>query len=387
MLWVVLGWLDAIAFIEKHSAAQYPSSAQKTTPGGSESGEERRDEGTWHAMQFLPPFSHRSRIFYTLASAGWDERLCAGGMLWAPGGLPYKNAITNQLWIAASVAMYLHFPGDANCAPFVGTRDDWECGEGGGDDGGRYDERFLEHAVKGYAWLVGSGMRNGEGLYTDGFHISGYAEGGTKCDQRDETVWSYNQGVILSGLRGLWEGTGDASYLSDGHDLIRAVRTATGWSGASEGSLGADGVLTERCDPSSTCSQDAQSFKGIFAHHLTAFCAPLPATPAREGKTFAADKKLRDWHREACKDYTGWVILNARAAMRTRDGEGRFGGWWGARRREGEEDPNERGRGRTAETQGAGMAIVRAGWEFKRLGEEDGAVCCGGGMGLLSREG
>jgi len=31
----------------------------------------------------------------------------------------------------------------------------------------------------------------------------------------------------------------------------------------------------------------------------------------------------------------------------------------------GSDDPNARGRGRTVETQGSGMAVVRAMWEFK----------------------
>ncbi len=138
-------------------------------------------------------------------------------------------------------------------------------------------------------------MLNSQGLYIDGFHISGTKNGtrpSTKCDVRNEMVYTYNQGVILTGQIGLWKATGHDGFLRDGHRLIQSVITATGydleddrpiddiddlepgqlppWRG-----LGRAGVLEEQCDVSGTCSQDSQSFKGIFFHHLTAFCAPL----------------------------------------------------------------------------------------------------------------
>jgi hypothetical protein len=66
--------------------------------------------------------------------------------------------------------------------------------------------------------------------------------------------------------------------------------------------------------------------------------------------------------------------------LRSRDAEGRFGGWWGAagdddetaegsigKNPRGGKDPNDRGRGRTLETQGAGVALLAAWWEFEGL--------------------
>lgn len=270
-------------------------------------------------------------------------------------------------------------------------------------------------------------MQNAQGLYTDGFHIGGYRNNHSKtvCDDRNEMVYTYNQGVVLSGLRGLWEATGETRYLEDGHELVRNVIRATGWDVASpapssskakakaEGKedekwhgLGANGILTELCDPAGHCNQDGQTFKGIFFHHLTAFCDPLPRKPARRGKTYGASKSVAALHRNSCKGYTEWVVHNAQAALATRDREGRFGGWWDAKEGnereglevevgvnatdyrngdvgEGEErdvygrrekarfterrvgeDLNDRGRGRTIETQGSGLAVVRAMWTF-----------------------
>ena len=39
-------------------------------------------------------------------------------MSWNPYLEPYKNAITNELFISASIGMYLYFPGDDNDSPF-----------------------------------------------------------------------------------------------------------------------------------------------------------------------------------------------------------------------------------------------------------------------------
>jgi len=140
-------------------------------------------------------------------------------------------------------------------------------------------------------------------------------------------------------------------------------------------------------------------------------------------------------HRGKCASYTSWVTHNARAALRTRDRKGRFGGWWGVESEAGkgtaalkgheavqaylnspdaatsspitdatdyrnhpvdfqelnadpvlplDEEPtgwsqrhfvapstttgdaNDRGRGRTLETQGGGLAVVKAMYEFLR---------------------
>ncbi|KAH5528806.1 hypothetical protein HBI29_007570 [Parastagonospora nodorum] len=384
ILWVVLEWLESIKFINEHSSTQ---------------------NQPWHAQQFIPAFSHRARIFYQLSEAGWDWRLCGGGMTWNPRLLPYKNAITNQLFIAASASMYLHFPGDDNCSPFLSASN--ECSRR------PHDPAFLKNAIDGYTWLNNSGMRNPQGLYTDGFHISGYRSNRSKttCDERNEMVYTYNQGVILSGLRDLFAATGNAAYLSDAFVLIANVVRATGW-GRKDGKwagLGRNGVLEDFCDARGTCNQDGQTFKGVFWNHLVAFCRPL-------GLQGGASEEV---HGQKCKALMEWVVWNAKAALRTRDRRGRFGEWWSAARRSnlagGDEegggvlpdgavdyrnypalladwkkdevaredvsqhstkpatsgDPSSRGRGRTVETQGSGLSVVRAMYEFLKLSEKE----------------
>jgi hypothetical protein len=419
MLWVVLGWISNVRFIQLHSDAHYPA-------GGAH---------RWYGQQFIDAFSHRARVFYDLAKEGWDERECGGGMNWNPRLETYKNAITNELFIAASVGMYLYFPGDSNTSPFDLHDQRARDGNESKDDKQDlpvvkpHDKRYLEAAVDGYQWLKDSNMTNSQGLYVDGFHVTRRPGRSPQCDVRNEMVYTYNQGVILSGLRSLWESTDDTQYLEDGHELVRNVIKATGFEkeDTSWHGLGRGGVLEELCDSRGTCSQDGQGFKGIFFHHLTLFCEPLPLVPMVPGVSYSASPDLAAVHRNSCKEYTRWVGGNAAAAMRTRDARGRFGGFWGNQdtkdegvypvgaedyRNRGlgdekkwgrgwepvltpprmpsfnpeqpfdmqrmssgqnvitndgnddENDPNEKGRGRTVETQGAGMAVVRSMWEF-----------------------
>ncbi|KAH8204998.1 hypothetical protein TruAng_000881 [Truncatella angustata] len=355
ILWVVLGWLEAVRFIHDHTDLHYTLRTQNAisqvrtmdTVGSS-----LRNQ-SWHGNLWVPAFSHRARVFWDLAEKGWDTKLCGGGMTWNPRLLPYKNAITNELFVAASISMYLYFPGDHNASPFSAKANGQDFGRLGANE---YtisrDPKFLKAAVDGYKWLIGSNMTNPYGLFTDGFHISGYANpasNNTKCDERNNMVFTYNQGVLLTGQRGLWEATGAISYLREGHQLVQNVINATGYDLKHDRSheeysdlapdaiprwhgLGRLGIMEENCDASGTCSQDGQTFKGIFFHHLTYFCAPLNIPPLDLGfnvdtKSFDAVQKSHD---EACASYGGWLKWNADAALKTRSKDGVFGMWWTA---------------------------------------------------------
>jgi Glycosyl hydrolase family 76 len=274
-----------------------------------------------------------------LAQNGWDTKLCNGGMNWNPRLTPYKNAVTNELWIAASISMYLYYPGDNITSPWrlrpaaVAPR----------------DPKYLAAAVEGYKWLMEVNLTNSQGLFVDGYHVSNLDAGNTKCDQRDEMVYTYNQGVLLTGQRGLWTATGSASYLIDGHTLIQSVIKASGWD-IKQGKpiddllslkpgnlppwhgLGRGGILEDQCDASGTCSQDGQTFKGIFFHHFLAFCATIESVIAEPGMAVnvRALQHVKTAHSTACQGYSGWLAHNAKAAMATRNEDGLFGMWWGA---------------------------------------------------------
>ncbi|KAI1426780.1 glycosyl hydrolase family 76-domain-containing protein [Xylaria sp. FL1777] len=464
ILWVVLGWLEAIKFVNTHNDLHYTFAnprLSQTIPGGISDSYTKILNQPYHGNIWLPTFSHRARVFWNLALRGWDTKLCNGGMVWNPRLLPYKNAITNELFIAASISMYFHFPGDDNESPFYNRTDKFNPEDPDSlMSSGPRDARYLKAAVEGYRWLRSSNMTNDQGLIVDGFHISGYLDesnNNTRCDARDEMVFSYNQGVILTGQRGLWDATGAPSFLADGHHLIQDVIKATGYNLRLDGpvddlseakagvlprwhGLGRLGIMEEYCDASGTCSQDGQTFKGIFFHHLTTFCAPLEMPPLElrlhvHKRAFVNTKKS---HADACKSYTGWLQHNVYAAMATQDASGRFGQWWTAgllsgnwvgpwptlandgihdkpnatdyrnygvptdttwrsvsphkptqapnpyhdqlpydrdtkqaplgnmKRQRQAKDPNDRGRGRTVETQSGGLGLLRAYWKISR---------------------
>lgn len=383
MQWVVLEWLEAIKFVNLYTSLNPQASATATD------------------QQSIANSAHRANQFWDLASQGWNTTLCGGGMLWNPRLTPYKNAITNELYVSSSVGMYLYFPGDSTANPPVQA----------------HDAKFLSAAVDAYKWLKSSNMTNSEGLYVDGFHISGWTSpsnvGSGKCDQRDESVYTYNQGVLLSGLRGLWEATGTASYLDDGNALIKNVIAATGWpttSGGSWAGMGSNGILQDTCDATQSCSQDSQTFKGIFFHHLAIFCEPFTMAQ-KEGSLINGASPQ---NAPNCGAYTDWILHNAQAAYSTVNSTGDFGMYWGAAapsaskveqpanaadvRNKGVPndktwrrpdvayqqsaamvgpppapampaavasssavpDPNNNGRGRTVETQQGGLAVLRA---------------------------
>lgn len=406
--------MEAVKFRRLHEDLHYPEGgfSDKAIPDNII---EALQTMPWHGQFWVDTFSQRANDFWDYANSGWDTSTCGGGLTWNPRLETYKNAITNELYISGSITMYQYFPGDR----LNGT--------------GSHDPRMLQAAKDGYSWLTHVNMTNDQGLFTDGFHINHNIPGNTKCDERDEMVYTYNQGVVLTGNRGLFSVTGDPSYIEDGHTFIESVIAATGWDldrgqpvdSVSSGQLppwhglGRYGIMEDQCDASATCSQDSQTFKGIYFHHLTAFCAPLELTYSDAKVNQKAFMQVRQAHAASCRGYIDWVKHNADGALRTRDNNGHFGMWWGANiynvdaprsndgidhfatnqtdyRNEGTPvnqrwglqdpfvpgggnattaagnntgasgDPNSRGRGRTVETQAGGLSVLRAYWEISQ---------------------
>ncbi|KAK6428436.1 hypothetical protein LTR95_015419 [Oleoguttula sp. CCFEE 5521] len=407
--WVVLEWLAAIKFVQHYDDLL----------------------GSDRGARNIARFAHRARLFYNIVQGEFNTSLCDGGITWNPTLATYKNAITNELFISSSIAMYLYFPGDNDTDPYPNpdylsltnvTLPALPAVQA-------HDTVYLENAINGYAWLKSHNFTNAQGLIVDGFHLS---DNQTRCDKRNEMVYTYNQGVVLSGLRGLWEATGKASYLDDGYALIATVINATGWhadtatEAARWSGLGRNGVMEDYCDAAATCSQDSQIFKGIYFEHLDVFCESLPTSiPPVPGVTKLADANLAASHAVKCSSYLPWVEHNALAALQTRNDSDVIGGWWGAgcsnhsqsaapystaalpagswdernqpwvlgqspwtcrgracqsgRRRTSSSirgslggrssylssrDHNNKGRGRTVETQGSGLGVVKAANDF-----------------------
>jgi len=129
---------------------------------------------------------------------------------------------------------------------------------------------------------------------------------------------------------------------------------------------------------------------GIFFHHLTLFCEPLPTTSSNKALSEAA----RSQHLKRCTDLHNFIRKNAEAAWNTRNPKGIIGAWWGAPKHVSSVDKfetildpgavdiqnageigsplsipmdnaasgdlNDRGRGRTVESHSGGLAVLRA---------------------------
>lgn len=163
--WVVLEWLEAIKFINQDD--DYAAS----------------DLG----QADIARFAHRAHIFYNIVQNQFDTSLCEGGLTWNPALAPYKNAITNELFLSTSISMYLYFPGDNNSDPYPSPNYTNATNETLPElpPLAPHDPILLSNAIRAYDWFQSHNFTNAQGLIVDGFHISANQ---TTCDERNEMV-------------------------------------------------------------------------------------------------------------------------------------------------------------------------------------------------------
>lgn len=184
------------------------------------------DDDGWYLNAWLraydmtgePAYLAEARSLFAAMTEGWDDT-CGGGMWWSRDRT-YKNAITNELFLLAAAALHRRTP----------------------------DAGYGEWALRTWSWFDRSGMINDADLVNDGLDPS--------CANNGGPTWTYNQGVILSGLVELWRITKDDSC------LIRARRIADAAIRDQP-----DGVLREAGE-TGVRNRDAHLFKGIFAQGL-----------------------------------------------------------------------------------------------------------------------
>jgi len=159
---------------------------------------------------------------YNIIVGQWDGT-CGGGVWWSSAH-QYKNAITNQLFLLISATGAINFPTQT---------------------------AFINNANLVWNWLKNSGMRNSAGLWNDGLTTDG------TCVNNGQTTWTYNQGVIASGLSALALVNGDTSLLDQAEITLDATIKL----------LTTNNILKETCDSASgatECDADQQIFKGIW---------------------------------------------------------------------------------------------------------------------------
>ena len=154
---------------------------------------------------------------------GWDDT-CSGGIWWSKDR-KYKNAIANELFLSVAAEL-------ANQTTSVRDR-----------------AEYLRWAKKEWAWFSQSGMINGKNLVNDGLNA--------KCENNQRTTWTYNQGVILGGLAGVFKLDHNPLLLIRANEIAHAAVSALS---------DTHGILHDSCEPQ--CGADGTQFKGIFVRNL-----------------------------------------------------------------------------------------------------------------------
>jgi len=117
------------------------------------------------------------------------------------------------------------------------------------------DETYKNIAIKAWTWFSNSGLIASNNLVLDHYAITD-----NKCGERIDSTFTYNSGVILSGLVDLYQLTKDESYLN------RAKAIAT----AGLKRFDASGVITDDYPAGNpkAIAEDAFLFKGVFVENL-----------------------------------------------------------------------------------------------------------------------
>lgn len=111
---------------------------------------------------------------------------------------------------------------------------------------------YLNEATRSIKWIESSGLINSHNLLNDGLDLS-------TCTNNGEATFSYNQGVILTGLVELTWATGDASYTTLANSIATSAIQSLNSSPTN--------TLIDPCEPDA-CDGDEKQFKGIFARNV-----------------------------------------------------------------------------------------------------------------------
>ncbi|GLI78127.1 hypothetical protein PoHVEF18_006429 [Penicillium ochrochloron] len=190
------------------------------------------DDDAWWALAWIAAYDVTNDdtylglaqgIFSSLKKA-WGTRCGGGGLQWSTTSA-YVNAITNELFL--SVAAHL-----ANRASSESDRD-----------------TYIGWAQKEWDWFAAQGFIGANYTINDGLLEN--------CQNNGQTVWSYNQGVILGGLVELNKAAPNDTYLESANKIAQAaINTLSD----------ANMVIHDVCEPN--CAPDATQFKGIFIRNL-----------------------------------------------------------------------------------------------------------------------
>ncbi|TFY60411.1 hypothetical protein EVG20_g7426 [Dentipellis fragilis] len=171
--------------------------------------------------QSITAFMNAAGQIYDFIAGQWDNT-CGGGVWWSTAHT-YKNAITNELFLLTSASGYLR----------------------------TNDQKYLTNANNVWNWLSASGMRNSQGLWNDGLDSD-------TCANNGQTTWTYNQGVIASGLGALYAATGNTTLLDQAEITLDATIAH----------LTVNNILKESCDNAASSTGACNHDQGIWTKHV-----------------------------------------------------------------------------------------------------------------------
>lgn len=185
------------------------------------------DDQGWWALAWIKAYDltgekkylKMAKVIFEDMKTGWDEK-CGGGIYWKKG-LPYKSAISNELFMLLSARLALR------------------------DTDKNY---YQDWAEKEWQWFSQTGMINMLPLVHDGVRENCEAKG---------RHYTYNQGVILAALVDLEKLTGNTELSKLAEQIaLAAIKNMTTY----------DGIL--KGHPKEEIGNDGVQFKGIFMRHL-----------------------------------------------------------------------------------------------------------------------
>ncbi|MCW2503895.1 MAG: glycosyl hydrolase, family 76 [Actinomycetia bacterium] len=154
--------------------------------------------------------------------AGYWDGVCGGGV-WGKDSKNAKNSISNALYIQLTAALHNRIPGDTT---------------------------YLQRAKAAWTWYR-TKLVTSSNMITDGIDMA-------TCANGTGSIWTYNQGVILSALAELSKATGDATLLTTARQLANTSTTS--------GYIHSGGILRDWCEPDGCAGNpgDSPSFKGPY---------------------------------------------------------------------------------------------------------------------------
>lgn len=188
------------------------------------------DEGWWvltwiraYELTGNRAYLRQAKSVFKALTKGWSP-VCGGGLQWNRLK-PYKNAITNETFMADAVLLHEATPGDT---------------------------RYARWALREWRWFSASGMLTPHHLVIDGLSA--------RCRPKlHSPTWTYNQGMLIGAMVYMAKMTGRRSFLVTAKRVAHAVIHSP--------RLSPHGILHEPCNPLS-CGRDAPMFKGIFMMNL-----------------------------------------------------------------------------------------------------------------------